>query len=104
MDDIRWHALEAAEALRRLDVDGHHGLSSEEAGRRLAAHGPNELKKEEKASPWTLFLGQFKNVLIIILLVATVLSAVVGELFDAALILVIVVFSALLGFLQEYKA
>ncbi len=104
MDDIRWHALEAAEALRRLDVDGHRGLSSEEVGRRLAAHGPNELKKEEKASPWTLFLGQFKNVLIIILLVATVLSAVVGEMFDAALILVIVIFSALLGFLQEYKA
>jgi Ca2+-transporting ATPase len=104
MDDNRWHSLDAAGTLRALGADGHRGLSAAEAMNRLATYGPNELKQEEKASPWALFLGQFKNVLIIILLVATVLSAIVGELFDAALILIIVVFSALLGFLQEYKA
>ena len=104
MDERMWHALDAGEALRLLASDGRKGLDEAEAARRLAEYGPNELKKEKKASPWSLFLGQFKNLLIVILLVATVLSAVVGEIFDAVLILIIVIFSALLGFVQEYRA
>jgi Ca2+-transporting ATPase len=99
-----WHAREAAEVLRELAVDPQRGLASEEAQARLAKFGPNELKLEKPASPWKAFLGQFTNVLIIILLIATGLSALVGELFDAALILAIVVFCALLGFFQEYRA
>ena len=70
----------------------------------LRHYGYNELKKEEGISPFTLFINQFKNILIIILLVATVLSALVGEIFDAGLILVIVLFCAVLGFIQEYRA
>ncbi len=104
MNDVNWHSLDVAEALKTLESDPHRGLSDDEAARRLADYGPNELRKEEKVSPWTIFLGQFKNILIIILLVATVLSAAVGEIFDAALIFVIVVFCALLGFFQEYRA
>ncbi|MCX6568400.1 MAG: cation-translocating P-type ATPase [Candidatus Aminicenantes bacterium] len=104
MNNVNWHSLDVAEALKTLESDPHRGLSDDEAARRLADHGPNELRKEEKVSPWTIFLGQFKNILIIILLVATVLSAAVGETFDAALIFVIVVFCALLGFFQEYRA
>jgi Ca2+-transporting ATPase len=104
MNDRKWHALNVAEALAGLATDPHRGLTDDEAARRLAVHGPNELKKEDKISPWTIFLGQFKNILIIILLIATVLSAAVGEIFDAGLIFVIVVFCALLGFLQEYRA
>jgi Ca2+-transporting ATPase len=67
-------------------------------------HGPNELTPEEKASPWRLFLDQFKNVLVVILIVATALSAFVGEYVDAGIILVIVLFCAVLGFVQEYRA
>jgi len=104
MNDAKWHALEAGEALKELGSDAHKGLSAEEAARRLAQYGPNELKKEDRVSPWSIFLSQFKNILIIILLVATALSAAVGEIFDAALIFVIVVFCALLGFVQEYRA
>ena len=104
MNDVVWHALDAAEALRTLGSDGRKGLNEAEVARRLAQHGPNELKKEDRASPWSIFLGQFKNILIIILLVATVLSAAVGEIFDAILIFVIVIFCALLGFVQEYRA
>src|SRR5512138_2130358 len=92
MNDVLWHSLDAGEALRTLASDGRKGLDEAEVARRLAQYGPNELKKEEKASPWSIFLGQFKNILIIILLVATVLSAAVGEIFDAVLIFVIVVF------------
>jgi Ca2+-transporting ATPase len=104
MNETMWHTLDAAEALRTLETDAHAGLAADEAARRLETVGPNELRKEDRVSPWTIFLGQFKNILIIILLIATALSAVVGELFDAALIFVIVVFCALLGFVQEYKA
>ncbi|MGA2361891.1 MAG: cation-translocating P-type ATPase [Candidatus Aminicenantales bacterium] len=104
MNETQWHALDVPEALEAFESNAFYGLSDSEVTRRLATYGPNELRKEEKVSPWTIFLGQFKNLLIIILLIATGLSAAVGEIFDAALIFVIVVFCALLGFFQEYRA
>jgi len=104
MNAIPWHALDTVQTLEKLRTDPVRGLSEAEARTRLETYGPNELKAEEKISPWTVFFRQFTNVLIIILLVATVLSALVGEIFDAALILVIVVFCAVLGFVQEYRA
>jgi Ca2+-transporting ATPase len=99
-----WHSIEPAQVLKELNTDPHKGLTEDEVKRRLEKYGYNELKKEEGISPFTLFINQFKNILIIILLIATVLSALVGETFDAALILVIVVFCAVLGFIQEYRA
>ncbi len=99
-----WHSIEAAQVLKELNTDLHQGLTEDDVKRRLEKYGYNELKKEEGVSPFTLFINQFKNILIIILLIATALSAVVGETFDAALILVIVVFCAVLGFVQEYRA
>jgi len=101
---LPWHAMEIDSLLGELDTDPMHGLSSEEARRRLSTYGYNELKEEEKASPFRLFVNQFKNTLIIILLVATVLSAIVGELVDAGIIMAIVAFCAALGFVQEYRA
>jgi len=99
-----WHSMEPAQVLKELNTDPHQGLTEDEVKSRLEKYGYNELKKEEGVSPFTLFINQFKNILIIILLIATGLSAVVGETFDAALILVIVVFCAVLGFIQEYRA
>ena len=99
-----WHSIEAAQVVKELNTDPHKGLTEDEVKRRLEKYGYNELKKEEGVSPLTLLINQFKNVLIIILLIATVLSALVGETFDAALILVIVAFCAVLGFIQEYRA
>ncbi|MCJ7589136.1 MAG: HAD-IC family P-type ATPase, partial [Candidatus Aminicenantes bacterium] len=104
MNATPWHALDTAQTLEKLRTDPVRGLSEAEARTRLETYGPNELKAEEKTSPWKVFFHQFTNILIIILLVATVLSALVGEIFDAALILVIVVFCAVLGFVQEYRA
>ncbi|MDP2601642.1 MAG: calcium-translocating P-type ATPase, PMCA-type [Deltaproteobacteria bacterium] len=99
-----WHSMEMASLLGELDTDPQRGLAAEEAKRRLEKYGYNELAAEEKTSPYTLFINQFKNTLIIILLVATVLSALVGELVDAGIIVVIVLFCAVLGFIQEYRA
>jgi Ca2+-transporting ATPase len=79
-------------------------LSNEEAARRLAAHGPNELEAADVIAPWQILLAQFRNVLILILLVAVGLSAVLGHATEAAVISVIVVFAAVLGFVQEYRA
>lgn len=99
-----WHAIDVDAVVKELQADLHQGLAPTEAASRLSRYGPNELMHEEKASPWTLFFNQFKNVLIVILIVATLLSAAVGEYADAAIILVIIVFCAVLGFVQEYRA
>jgi len=104
MEKAVWHAIEAEQVLKELNTDNHNGLTTDEVQKRLEKYGFNELKKEEGISPWTIFFNQFKNILIIILLVAIGLSAVVGELVDAVIIAVIVIFCALLGFIQEYRA
>ncbi len=99
-----WHSLGTEQVLKELDSNLHSGLTGDAAQKRIEKYGLNELRKEEGVSPFTLFINQFKNILIIILLIATVLSAVVGEIVDASLILVIVLFCAVLGFIQEYRA
>jgi Ca2+-transporting ATPase len=98
------HAMEIDAILRELDADSHHGLTEAAVRARREKHGTNELAKEEKTSPLALLAGQFKNTLIVILLIATVLSAALGEVVDAGIILVIVIFCAVLGFVQEYRA
>ncbi len=104
MKEILWHSLDTDAALKELNTDPQKGLDSEEVKKRIEEHGYNELKHEEGISPFSLFLDQFKNLLIIILIIAVILSAFVGEFLDALIILVIVIFCAVLGFVQEYRA
>jgi Ca2+-transporting ATPase len=99
-----WHTLEVAEVLTRLGADPTRGLSRAEATRRLATVGPNELEAAHGVSSWAVLLDQFKNVLIVILLAAVVLSAFLGHGIEAIAIAVIVLFAVLLGFVQEYRA
>ncbi len=99
-----WHSMEADQVLKELNTDPRQGLTVEEVRTRLEKYGYNELKKEEKISAFSIFINQFKNILIIILLIAIGLSAAVGEIVDAAIIGVIVVFCAVLGLIQEYRA
>jgi P-type Ca2+ transporter type 2C len=99
-----WHAMENSDVVNELGTDIERGLTEKEIQKRLEEHGYNELKKEERASTLSLFVNQFKNALIIILLIATVLSFMVGEAVDSIFILVIVIFCAVLGFIQEYRA
>jgi Ca2+-transporting ATPase len=102
--ELPWHAIDVGKTIRELGTDIHKGLTDDEVAARLAQHGTNELRKEKGVSPLGLFLNQFKNTLVVILLVAIVLSALVGEVADAAIIGVIVVLVAALGFIQEYRA
>ena len=99
-----WQSLDPPEVAARLDVSLQSGLGGEEAARRLALHGPNALQAARRVSPWQLLAAQFRNVLIIILLVATALSALLGHVVEAVAITVIVVFAVLLGFVQEFRA
>lgn len=96
---------EAADAvLNNLSTSEEVGLSSEEAEKRLDKYGKNELKEEEKTSVVKLFLSQFKSFLIVILIAAALVSAFLGELVDALVILFTVVLAGVLGFVQEYRA
>jgi len=103
IDEQDWHALEVEDILQTLESD-RSGLSKTEARKRLERFGPNELVKKRGVSPWMLFLEQFKSFLIIILLIAVTLSAVLGEVVDAIIIGVIILFACGLGFIQEYRA
>ncbi len=98
-----WHRLDPARVVQELRGDASSGLSGTEAARRLTQHGPNELKASHQIKPWLILLGQFKNVLILILLLATVLSAFLGHTAEAIAIVIIVLFAGLLGFAQEYR-
>jgi P-type Ca2+ transporter type 2C len=98
-----WHSKTPQEAMDELNVTSS-GLTALDAQVRLTQFGPNELKKEKGKSPLKLLLGQFTNVLMIILLIAIGLSFAVGEATDAIIILAIVVASAVLGFSQEYRS
>jgi len=98
-----WHTLSADEVLATLQTSSQ-GLSPEEAQKRLERYGLNELSAAEHVSPWKILLSQFQNVLIVILLIATVLSVVVGHAVEAIAIAVIVLFAVLLGFIQEFRA
>lgn len=103
MADRIWHNFSIDSVLTSLETN-LQGLSHREAEARLLKFGPNELVKKKGISPWLIFLEQFKSFLIIILIVAVILSAVLGEIVDAVVILIILLFSAGLGFIQEYRA
>ncbi|HEY6130560.1 MAG TPA: HAD-IC family P-type ATPase, partial [Halioglobus sp.] len=80
------------------------GLTTAEAHRRRLECGPNLLRAPQRASPWALLLDQFRNVLVVILLLAAAVSAVLGHQTEAIAIAVILLFSVLLGFIQEFRA
>ena len=98
-----WHTMDREETLKELDCT-EAGLSQAEAQKRLIEYGPNELQKEKRSSPVKMFLEQFTDILIIILLVATGLSIAVGEIVDAVVILAIVLATAVLGFVEEFRS
>lgn len=98
-----WHTLPVDAVMSHLH-SAPEGLAKIEVERRLARYGPNELEAAHRVSPWAVLLGQFKNVLIVILLIATAISAFVGHGVEAIAIAVIVLFAVVLGFAQEYRA
>lgn len=80
------------------------GLSNAEANARLEKYGPNKLKEQKKNSPLKLFLSQFIDVLIFMLIIAAIASYIIGNHLDAIVILVVVIINSIIGFIQEYRA
>jgi P-type Ca2+ transporter type 2C len=98
-----WYRMTADQVLGELE-SSEEGLSVAEAERRLSLHGSNLLKEEHGRGIWPILLRQFTDVMILILLAAVAISWAMGSLTDAAMILVIVILNAALGFAQEYRA
>ncbi|MBU0592884.1 MAG: cation-translocating P-type ATPase [Gammaproteobacteria bacterium] len=91
------------EALSRLDAS-LQGLTETEARQRLERFGPNRLREKPPRPAWMKFLDQFKDLLVIVLFGAAILAGAIGDLKDAVVILVVIVFNACLGFYQEFRA
>jgi Ca2+-transporting ATPase len=115
LDEQLWHTLTVAEATTAQGVDPEIGLSEEEIGRRQAEVGPNELLEAPPRSFWQMLLDQFNQFLVIILIVAAIVSALIGvteytrtgdttEFIDAIAIMTIVIVNAILGVVQEGRA
>lgn len=100
---MKWIKLTVDETLKNLNST-RDGLSSEEAQKRSLEYGKNELVEEAKAGPIKLFLGQFMDILILILIIAAVAAYYVGDTLDAIVILIVVIINAVVGFIQEYRA
>ena len=103
MERRGWHTLSGEEVLRALG-SGPQGLDRNEAKRRLEEYGPNRLTEEVKTAPLKIFFQQFKNLLVLILIAAVVVSAAIGEVFDAGVIFALVMACAVLGFVQEHRS
>ena len=79
------------------------GLTENEAAEKLKTEGENVLAENRLAGPVKIFIGQFKDIMVMILLGATVISILLGEISDAVTIILIVLLNAILGFIQEYR-
>ena len=101
---ITWHAMSTEDVLSKLNTAYQDGLSSEEAARRLEKYGPNQLIEKPRPGFLQMVWEQLKSFVIMLLVVAAVISLLLGEYVDAGAILAIVVLNAVLGVIQESRA
>ena len=103
--NTKYYAQNVSQIERELKTSLDKGLSNEEAKQRLAKDGPNSLASKKKRSMFMRFIDQFKDFMIIVLIVAAILSGVVAnEWTDAAIIMIVVLLNAILGVIQEAKS
>ena len=98
-----WHQKEITSVVEELQSSSQ-GLSLEEAQKRLEQYGSNELTEKKKKTPFMMFLDQFKDFMIIVLIAAAIISGFIGDITDTIAIIVIVMLNAVIGFVQEYRA
>ncbi|MGB4594169.1 MAG: calcium-translocating P-type ATPase, PMCA-type [Coriobacteriia bacterium] len=102
--EMDWHVMAPEDVLSALGSHPERGLSSEEAAARLVQYGSNELAAAEKSPAWKMFLAQFNDFMIWVLMVAVVISALEHQVLEAIAITAILVLNGVLGFVQEYRA
>jgi Ca2+-transporting ATPase len=101
---IVWHAMSTEDVVKTLETHQKTGLTKEEAARRLQQYGRNELKEKPRPTFLRMVIDQLNNFIVIMLIVASVISAVLGDFVEAGAILLIVVLNAVLGVIQESRA
>ncbi|MBC7082182.1 MAG: cation-translocating P-type ATPase [Firmicutes bacterium] len=99
-----WHSLGPSAVASVLKTSLATGLSAREAARRLGREGPNEIQRTRKTSALKMFVDQFSDFMVLVLIAAAGISVALGEMGDALAILAIVTLNAILGFVQEYRA
>lgn len=104
MEDKLWYKVAAQQAISDFSSDLDKGLTQAEAEHRLQQYGFNELEAKEGLTVWQMFLAQFKDFMVLVLLAASVVSFFVGEVADAMIIITIVILNAILGVYQEARA
>jgi P-type Ca2+ transporter type 2C len=102
-EPVNWYQLDPEDVLESQQ-SSNNGLDSEEARRRLAHYGPNELIEKKRKPLWVMFLDQFRDFMILVLIAAAIVAGVIGDASDTIAIAVIVLLNAVLGFVQEYRA
>ena len=102
-NSIPFHALSVDSSIQRLE-SSYDGLKEQDVIYRHVEYGYNEIQGKEKESPLKILLSQFANILIIVLIISSAISALMGEMVEAVSILVIVLLAGILGFFQEYRA
>src|SRR5690554_6365757 len=104
MSQIKWYSMDVKDVLHKQNSDEHQGLTQQEADHRKQTIGTNELTEKKRINPITLFLNQFKDFMVLILVGAVLISGLLGEYLDAITIVAIIVMNGILGFIQEYRA
>ena len=99
-----WHLLEPWQTSTWLKVDPEQGLSEADVLERRAIFGPNAIPEQRTRGPLRMFFGQFADFMIVVLMVAGLISGLLGDITDTIAIVVIVVLNAIIGFVQEYRA
>lgn len=103
-EEHAWHAMQSVDVLQSLNTLADRGLSTEEAQARMQKFGPNELREAPPTSFWQMLWQQFNSFVVILLIVAAVISAFLGDYVEAAAIMLIVILNAVLGVMQERRA
>ena len=98
-----YHQQSSVEVMEMLDVT-HQGLSDYDVQKRQEVYGYNELAEGKRTSTFAVFFGQFKDLLVIILLVAAFISFLLGEVESTIVILIVIILNAILGTVQHVKA
>lgn len=102
--NVSWHSLSPDETLEKLGSKLDQGLTSSEAARRLDQYGHNQLEEGKRTTFLQMVIGQLNNFVVILLIVAALISAVLGEWIDAGAILGIVILNTVMGVVQENRA
>lgn len=100
----KWYQLDVEQVEQKLQVTTNRGLSSKQVDQRHKQYGYNVLESAKKQSRWIIFLKQFQDFMVLILLAATLIAGMLGEFVDAIAIMVIVLVNGVIGFFQEQKA